>query len=451
MPLTNQELAKIRTQVAQNLAAAFLSGEWTAEGMERTGAAALDVDGALPWLQRLISEILDADDAPYPPAPDKLAGLIFESRTFRRVQHRERTKPLIERTVTASPRFAPVAPFMNLDIPRLETQQDLCDWLGLPFSKIEWFADIERYRAFATEEASRHYSTLWTPRKSGPPRPIEAPKPFLKTIQRQILRGILDRVPAHDAAHGFVKGRSCLSGAARHAGEEVVLAVDLRDFFPSIPARRVHGLFRSLGYPWGVARYLTGLCVTATPPSAIRLLPPDDRPDWFARAKLRTPHLPQGAPTSPALANLCAWRLDCRLDGLARRMDARYTRYADDMAFSGDADFARRADGFLRAVDAICRDAGFSVNPRKTRIMGKGGRQRVTGLVVNQHVNVPRAEYDALKAILHNSARHGPEIQNRNAHPDFRRHLDGRVTWVENVNPRKGHRLRLAFQEIEWG
>lgn len=451
MPLTNRELAGLRRSVAQNFAAAFLSGEWTAEGMEISGAAALGADIGPNWLQRLIQEILEAADTPYPPGPDKLAGLIYESRIFRRVQHRERTSPLIERTITASPRFAPAAPFRDLDIPRLETLQDLSDWLGLPFSKIEWFADVEGYRASAAAEESRHYSYTWTPRKSGRPRPIEAPKPFLKTIQRQILRGILDPVPAHDAAHGFVKGRSCVSGAARHAGEDVVLAVDLRDFFPSIPARRVHGLLRSLGYPWGVARYLTGLCVTTMPPSAIRALPPDDRPEWFTRARLRTPHLPQGAPTSPALANLCAWRLDRRLDGLARRMDARYTRYADDLAFSGDADFAQRADGFLRTVKAICRDAGFSVNPRKTRIMGKGGRQRVTGLVVNSHVNVPRAEFDALKAILHNSACHGPETQNRDAHPDFRRHLDGRVTWVENVNPRKGHRLRRAFQEIDWG
>ena len=93
---------------------------------------------------------------------------------------------------------------------------------------------------------------------------------------------------------------------------------------------------------------------------------------------------------------------------------------------------------------------GFALNHDKTRIMRRGGCQRITGLVVNQHLNVPRADFDALKATLHNCLRHGPERQNRDGHADFRAHLDGRITWVENVNPRRGLRLRRMFENIQW-
>jgi hypothetical protein len=284
------------------------------------------------------------------------------------------------------------------------------------------------------------------PKRTGQPRLIEAPKARLKAAQRLILRDILDHLPAHDAAHGFVRGRSCLSAAQTHGGEHVVVTVDLRDYFPTVPVRRVHGLFRCLGYPWPVARTLTGLCSTSTPIAVIGVGPVDRA----ARDRHRFAHLPQGSPTSPALANLCTFRLDCRLEGLAARCEARYTRYADDLAFSGDAGFAGTLGPFLRGVAAIARDEGFALNDRKTRIMRRNGRQSVTGLVVNQHLNVPRDVYDALKATLHNCRRLGPASQNRDGHPDFRAHLDGRVTWVETVNLRRGFRLRRMFEAVDW-
>ncbi len=114
------------------------------------------------------------------------------------------------------------------------------------------------------------------------------------------------------------------------------------------------------------------------------------------RARLATPHLPQGAPTSPALANLVAFHLDARLTGLAARIGARYSRYADDLTFS--------ADHYLRPphdmIATIAREEGFRVNAAKTRLMARGSRQRVTGIVVNAHPNISRAEYDRLKAII---------------------------------------------------
>ena len=439
-----------RSWLARNLAAAFLSADWSPQALEAAALDVLERDRAPRWLRDLVDEVLARRETPYPPPPDALSRLILESKGFRRSRPRQREGAAWRRTVLAPPRFAPAAALRGLDLPELPTLGALSDWIGLPFAQLAWFADVEGYRAAADREATRHYLYRWQARKTGDPRLLEAPKPMLKGIQRQILRRILDPVPVHDAAHGFRKGRSCLTAAQLHAGEPLLLCLDLKDFFLSVPLRRVHGLFRSLGYPWAVARTLTGLCSTATPRDVLAGAPPPKGLEPRLQGLLRQAHLPQGAPTSPALANLCAWRLDCRLAGLARACGARYTRYADDLAFSGDRDFARKSDGFQALVVAICRDQGFAVNPRKTRMLRRHERQRLTGLVINQHINVARRDFDRLKATLHNCARHGPEPQNREGVADFRAHLDGRVTWVETVNPAKGRRLRGLFDRIDW-
>lgn len=419
--------------------------------MEAAALEPLGRKSAPKWLSRLVAEVLERSPTPYAPAPRTLEEIILASPHLRRLRLDERDRPLFkERFAIGWPPFAPVAAFRELGVPVLETAGDVAAWLNLPMRHLEWLADAEGYRARAASEPTRHYRYAWVPKRSGPPRLIEAPKPLLKGIQRKILGEILDKVPTHGAAHAYRKGRSCLTAAQRHAGEAVVVTMDLKDFFPSVPMHSVHGLFRCLGYPWEAARILGALCSTATPADVFERLPPDSRPGRETALLLRQGHLPQGAPTSPALANLCAWRLDCRLDGLARKLGARYTRYADDLAFSGDREFAGGTGGFVPLVERICAEAGFAMNHRKTRIMVQGGRQRLTGLSINRHVNVPRDAYDRLKATLYNCVRLGPAGQNREGHPDFRAHLDGRVSWVESVNRMRGDRLRLLFERIDW-
>jgi retron-type reverse transcriptase len=169
-----------------------------------------------------------------------------------------------------------------------------------------------------------------------------------------------------------------------------------------------------------------------------------------ARALYAWPHLPQGAPTSPALANLFAYRIDCRLSGLAQSASAVYTRYADDLAFSGGENFERAITRFAPHAASILNQGGFIVHHRKTRVMKQGVRQYLAGLVVNEHANIVRAEFDRLKAILTNCVRHGSEAQNRGAHPAFRAHLEGRITFVEHINPQRGSKLRRIFGQIHW-
>jgi hypothetical protein len=228
--------------------------------------------------------------------------------------------------------------------------------------------------------------------------------------------------------------------------------MDLRDFFPSIAAARVQAFFRTAGYPEAVAGLLSGICTNAAPRRMWETLGAGLDPLAMADARIRyaTPHLPQGAPTSPALANLCAWRVDCRLSGLAKAAGATYTRYADDLAFSGGAEFERSVERFAALAAAILLEEGFQVHYRKTRVMRQGVRQHLAGMVTNERLNVVRADFDTLKAILTNCVRHGAESQNREGHPAFQQHLDGRVGFVEMVNPAKGSRLRRIFERIEW-
>ena len=435
---------------AWHLAKILIATDWTPRVMEEAVLQTIGATKPRKWPKKLIADILESSPTAYAPSPYTVTSLILDSRAFRGLRLNHREKPLFDRYFLPAPIFTPTPAFQNLGIPELANAADLAHWLNLPLRHLDWFADIEGYRASVAAESTRHYVQAWIPKRTGPARLIEAPKQILKGLQRKILREILDPVAVHDCAHGFRRGRSCITGAQSHAGEDVVITMDLKDFFPSVPIRAVHGLFRSLGYPWVVTRLLTGLCGTATPLALFDGLPPDRRHDRETRRLFLQQHLPQGAPTSPVLANLCARRLDCRLDGLARRLGARYTRYGDDLAFSGDGDFAARCGGFTRMASAICADEGYAVNHRKTRIMHQGDCQRITGLTVNSHINVPRGEYDRLKATLWNCARHGPASQNREVHPDFRAHLDGRITWVENVNPPRGLRLRLLFMRIVW-
>jgi hypothetical protein len=339
-------------------------------------------------------------------------------------------------------------------VPALVTSADLAKRLKLEPQELDWFADCQsrESRNGAAHEALRHYRYRWQPKRSGGARLVEAPKPRLKAIQRVLLHTLLDAIPPHEAAHGFRAERSARTHAAPHVGRPVVVTLDLADFFPSITVARVVALFRTAGYPEEVARQLAGLCTNSVPAGVWSdpACPFRGRDLWQVRRLYGQPHLPQGAPSSPALANLAAYRLDARLTGLAAALGARYTRYADDLAFSGGEVLARSERRVVVTVGAIALEEGFAVQYRKTRVMRQGVRQRVTGVVINAHPNVAREAYDALKATLHNCVRHGPAAQNRAGHTDFRAHLAGRVAHVVMLNPARGARLRALFEQIAW-
>jgi len=341
-------------------------------------------------------------------------------------------------------------------LPRLDTAGDVAAWLGLDVGDLLWFADTHGLARHRRDPRLEHYVRRWLPKRSGGARLVEAPKKWLKDLQRRILHELVERIPPHDAAHGFRRAHSILTHAASHAGREVVLRMDLEDFFVSIPAARIFAIFRAAGYPAEVARLLTGLCTTSSPPDAgapVSAAPTvaELQARHRARARYASRHLPQGAPTSPALANLCAFGLDVRLGAVARSAHAVYTRYADDLVFSGDERFVRwPAKRFGILVAGIALEQGFTVQHRKTKLMRAATRQAVTGLVVNRAPSIPRRDFERYKATLHNCVRFGPESQNREGHADFRAHLEGVVAWVRHVQPERGARLAQLLDAVSW-
>ena len=243
---------------------------------------------------------------------------------------------------------------------------ELARRLGMPEEELRRVEPV--YREFAIRK------------KSGGKRRIHAPVPELKSIQRRILRRLLDRLKTHPAAVGFVRTESFVTNARRHRGRAVVVRFDIKDFFPSTGARSVGKYFRRIGWSREATRLLLRLCTHAG-------------------------SLPQGAPTSPRLSNLVNIRLDARLGGLAAKYGAVYTRYADDMTFSFDEHHQGRVTGLMRIVRLIAADEGYRLHRRKkVHVRRRHQRQEVTGLVVNERVNLPRETRRWLRAVEHRAA-----------------------------------------------
>lgn len=435
--------------LAAPLARAFAAGRINAAGLLERGRC---VVGRKRWLKGLVQRIVDHFGEPHRLRTRPLEEFLLTDRRFLRAFDRwqEDDEPL---GLPPPADHTPPEALRGLPLPKLASEVELAAWLELSLQELAWFADRRHLDRIGLPTPLPHYRQRWILKRGGTARLIESPKPRLKAIQRRILHELLDHVPPHQAAHGFRRGRSILSCVAPHVGREIVLRMDLRDFFPSIAAARVQGVFLTLGYPEPVADCLAGLCTTWTPGHAFAVYPHREaiQQRLECESLYRKPHLPQGAPTSPALANLCAYRLDARLSGLAHAAGAAFTRYADDLVFSGDAHLARSAKRFIVQAGAIALAENFAVNFRKTRLMRRGVRQRAVGLVINQHANVPRDEFERLKAILHNCVRFGPASQNRDGCEDFRAHLRGRIAFVALVNPQRGAKLQRLFERIESG
>ena len=221
------------------------------------------------------------------------------------------------------------------------------------------------------------YHEFNVPKRSGGTRRIAAPSPELKTLQRRILRRLLSRLKCHPAAQGFERGRSIVTNAVQHVGKAVVIRMDLRNFFGETASGRVAAFFRKIGWNKETSKLLMQLTTHAG-------------------------GLPQGAPTSPRLSNLLNYRMDARFDGLARKLRGTYTRYADDLTFSFDEDHAYSIDVVLWMSGRIVADEGYTIHGRrKMHVRRRHQQQRVTGLVVNEKVRLPRKTRRRLRAVAH--------------------------------------------------
>ncbi len=276
---------------------------------------------------------------------------------------------------------ARVARAKEHDLLALGTVGDLARALNLTPPMLRWMCfhrDVD---------PSSHYHFWTIPKRDGSRRTITAPKRELKVVQRWLLRNVFEKLPVHHAAHGFLAARSIQTNARVHTGADVIVKVDVKEFFPTITLRRVKGLLRRAGIPESVAT-LIALLVTESPREIVQFR---NKTLYVAKGARS---LPQGAPTSPAITNAICLRMDKRLAGLGREMGFAYTRYADDLAFS----FRKKRGGakppigaLLHGVRQILEAEGFRVHQKKTTVMRGGNTQRITGLVVNEAPGAPPA------------------------------------------------------------
>jgi len=252
----------------------------------------------------------------------------------------------------------------------------------------------------------RCYSRFEIRKKNGHLRPITAPRVFLKTVQRYILDCILSQLTPNDAACGFRRGFNCAEGARRHIGRPYLWNIDLADFFPSITKAQVRQLFRDIGYPDTAAFFLSGLCCLEG-------------------------RLPQGAPTSPAIANLVSLPLDVKLANVANSASIVYSRYADDLSFSSNTLIS---PDFQAEVLDVVHAFGFRIQPSKTRLMGPAIRREVTGLTVNQKVSIPRHRRRQLRAYFHHIR------LNPDQYAEEKQRAMGFARWLYDFHPVEGAR-----------
>lgn len=441
------DAARYRRLIARGLAHALLAGPPQRDGLWARATQAL---GDAAWVSPLIDALMPLSQATWARfTVESLAERLIVTEGFADLLAHHGA-PFIRRWILRASTMQP-AP-MGLDereLPCLGHSAALAEWLGVTVEELDWFTYSPARRRQAPLHV-QHYGFSLRPKPAGGGRLLEAPRQRLKALQQQVLHGLLDRVPVHEACHGFTPQRSVLTHAQQHIGQPLVLQFDLRHFFSSIGAGRIRQVFRTLGYPPGVTAQLTALCTVSTPDAVLQRLRDDGWIDPLQAKQLASPHLPQGAPSSPMLANLCAFNLDLRLDGLAQVLGARYSRYADDLVLSGPASLLAALPRLQAWVQYIARDEGYALNPRKTRVATPASQQRICGVVVNQHLNLPRREFDRLRATLHQCALHGPDGQNRDGHADYRAHLWGRLQWARQLNPHKAERLQTLWDRIDW-
>ncbi len=290
------------------------------------------------------------------------------------------------------------------------------------------------------------YTQFTIAKKNGTDRQIWAPIPMLKTAQRFILSEILNNLPIHGAAHGFIQGKSVLTNAKPHIDSRVLVKLDIKDFFPTVGFRRIKGVFRHAGYQEQIATLLALLC-TQSPRDIIKY----DGITYYVALSERC--LPQGAPTSPALSNIVCLNLDRRLTGLANKHGLRYSRYADDLTFSvpqktklSDEALNQLVPSLLGSLAKILKEEGFVLHSKKSKVIRQSAHQAVTGLVVNGKENprTPRHIKRMLRSAVHNLEQGKPLPQGESM-----ARLLGFAAWVAMSEPQKGKEFLDRLQALE--
>lgn len=321
------------------------------------------------------------------------------------------------------------------NLPVFADIEDLAKSMGVTVGELRFLAYSRK-----TSKIS-HYKRFHIPKKRGGKRLISAPMPRLKNVQTWILDNILSKTAVRESVHGFARNRSIVTNAKPHLGSDVVVNQDLKDFFPTVTYRRVKGVFVSLGYSEQIATVFALIC---TEPDIDEIVL--DRETWYVAGTER--HLPQGAPTSPAITNLICSKMDARLLGMARQLDFAYTRYADDLTFSASDQAVRELPKLLWRTRKIVEAEGFALHPEKLRIMRKGVRQEVTGIVVNEKPGVNRKSLKKFRALLYQIEKDGIDGKHWNGSETLLASIKGYADFISMVDRQKGRALAARVKRI---
>ncbi|MCM1989975.1 reverse transcriptase family protein [Oceanirhabdus seepicola] len=314
---------------------------------------------------------------------------------------------------------------LSQGLPIIKTDKDLAVLLGIEYKKLR-FLVYHRDAVYVD-----HYNRYDIPKKKGGFRKIAAPKSTMKIAQRKILEEILSKISISDHAHGFLKGKSVVSGAEAHIKQpELLINMDLEDFFPTITFERVRGMFKAFGYSGYIASLLAMICTYC------ERMPIEVR-EKIKYVKTSERILPQGSPASPMITNILCMKLDKRLSGLASKSGFVYTRYADDMSFSlreentlESSDLDTRK--FCGLILKIVSEEGFKINKSKTRFLKKNNRQCITGVVINnEQIGVPKKWIKRLRAAIYNANK---LKMNGEVPSEVINEISGMTAWIKSVN-----------------
>ncbi len=314
-------------------------------------------------------------------------------------------------------------------MPVIETDRELANLLQIEYSTLR---SLVYHRDVITFD---NYYRFEIPKKSGGTRHIAAPKTQLKAAQRQVLEQILQKAEVSDLSHGFLKARSILTSAkTHHTSPDLLINIDLENFFPTITFERVRGLYQSFGYSGYIASLLAMLCTYC------ERMPLEIKGET-KYIKISERVLPQGSPASPMITNIICRNMDKRIDGLCKKLGLTYTRYADDMSFSYMGDTENLAIGsFLNSINKIIESEGFHMKKEKTHILRKNNRQYITGIVINnEEIGVPKKWVKILKASIHNAEKlkdSGGSVSNKTIYE-----ISGKIAWLKSVNAKRYEKI----------
>lgn len=331
--------------------------------------------------------------------------------------------------------IADTAKLTQFGLPHFEDALGLANALNISLGKLRFLAYNRKV------STTTHYKRFYLAKKSGGKRLISAPMPKLKEVQYWVLDNILYKIKNTDSAHGFVPQRSILTNANNHIGQDVVINIDLKDFFPSIDYKRIKGLFAKLGYSQQIASILALICSEPD----VDLVDIDRKTYYVASTERK---LPQGAPTSPAITNLICYKLDHRFEGIAQKFNFSYSRYADDITFSAKGEGTKLVGQVLWAIKQVIEDEGFQVHPDKLAVMRKGSQQSVTGIVVNDKPGIDRKELHRFRALLHQIELKGTEGKSWRHGVDLENSMRGYANFVTMVKPEQGKRFKAQLDKI---